>query len=194
MQTLRDLLHILQKDIGRTYNLSPGSKLKRFIRCYRAPGVRAVINLRFGQWLFSQNIVVRALLTPLYYWGDHRIRTKWGIEIPRSTEIGEGFYIGHFGGITLSPHAKLGKNVNISQQVTIGISGQGEKRGCPIIGDNVYLASGCKLFGKITVGHNAKIGANAVIHKDIPDNAVVVLDPGFRIISYKGNTTLPPDA
>jgi serine O-acetyltransferase len=184
----------LKKDILRTYDLSPGSKLKRLIRCYRAPGVRAVITLRFGQWLFSQNPVVRTLLTPFYYFADYRIRTKWGIEIPRSAEIGEGFYIGHFGGITLSPEAKLGKNVNISQQVTIGVSGQGEKRGCPVIGDNVYLASGCKLFGKIHVGNNVKVGANAVVHKDIPDNAVVVLDPGFKIISYKGNTSLPSDA
>lgn len=77
--------------------------------------------------------------------------------------------------------------MNISQQVTIGVSGQGEKRGCPVIGDNVYLASGAKLFGKIKIGNNVKIGANAVIYKDIPDNAIVVLDPGFKIISYKGN-------
>jgi len=43
------------------------------------------------------------------------------------------------------------------------------------------------LFVKISIGNNVKIGANAVIYKDIPDNAVVVLDPGFKIISYKGN-------
>ncbi len=43
------------------------------------------------------------------------------------------------------------------------------------------------MFGKISVGSNVKIGANAVIYKDIPDNAIVVLDPGFKIVSYKGN-------
>ena len=56
-----------------------------------------------------------------------------------------------------------------------------------MIGDNVYMAPGAKIFGKITIGNNVKIGANAVIHKDIPDNAVVVLDPGFKIVSFKGN-------
>jgi hypothetical protein len=96
-------------------------------------------------------------------------------------------YIGHFGGITISGDAIIGKCCNLSQNVTIGVSGQGEKRGVPIIGDNVYIAPGARLFGKISIGNNVKIGANAVIYKDIPDNAVVVLDPGFKIISYKGN-------
>jgi serine O-acetyltransferase len=178
---------MLKNDILRTYNLAHGSKIKKSFACYRSPGVHAVITLRFGQWLLKQNIIVRILLSPIYLLQYHRIRSKWGIEIPRTTEIGEGLYIAHFGGITISPAAKIGNNVAISQQVTIGVSGQGEKKGCPVIGDNVYLAPGAKLFGKIKVGNNVKIGANAVIYKDIPDNAIVVLDPGFKIISYKGN-------
>lgn len=55
-------------------------------------------------------------------------------------EIGAGFYIGHYGGITISGAAKIGRNVNISQLVTIGES---------TIGDNVYIAPGAKIFGKI---------------------------------------------
>jgi serine O-acetyltransferase len=112
----------------------------------------------------------------------------WGIEIPRATSIGEGFYIGHYGGITISHKAKIGKNCSISQLVTIGVSGSGDKKGAPTIGDNVYIAPGAKIFGKITIGNNVKIGANAVVHKDIPDNAIVVLNPGFSIISYRDNS------
>ncbi len=115
----------------------------------------------------------------------HRIRSKWGIQIPRTVEIGEGFYIGHSGGITISGAAKFGNNVNISQQVTVGVSGKGEKRGVPIIGDNVYIAPGAKIFGKIKIGNNVKIGANAVVYKNIPDNAIVVLESGFKIMSPK---------
>jgi serine O-acetyltransferase len=178
---------MLKNDILRTYNLISGNKLNKLIGCYRSPGVHAVITLRFGQWLLTKHLLIKLVLTPIYVFQFHRMRSKWGIEIPRTTQIGEGFYIGHFGGITISPFAKIGKNMNISQQVTIGVSGQGEKRGCPIIGDNVYLASGAKLFGNITIGNNVKIGANAVVYKNIPDNAIVVLDPGFKIISYKGN-------
>ena len=115
------------------------------------------------------------------------IQIMWGIEIQYAANIGAGLYIGHFGGITISGAAIIGKRCSVSQNVTIGVSGQGEKKGVPIIGDNVYIAPGARLFGKISIGNNVKIGANAVIYKDIPDNAVVVLDPGFKIISYKGN-------
>jgi serine O-acetyltransferase len=176
---------MLKDDIRRTWELIPGGRLTRVVGCYRSPGVHAVVVLRFGQWLLKRDLFVRFLLAPIYALEYHRIRSKWGIEIPRHTEIGEGFYIGHFGGITISSGAKIGKNVNISQQVTIGVSGQGENRGCPTIGDNVYLAADAKVFGRITIGNNVAIGANAVVHKDVPDNAIVVLAPGFKIISRR---------
>lgn len=178
---------MLLADIKRTYNMQKGNKFIRIIGCMRSPGVHAVIALRFGQWVQKQNIFLKILLTPFYLFMYRRSRI-WGIEIPRNTSIGEGFYIGHSGGITISHLAKIGKNFTISQLVTIGVSGQGDKRGAPTIGDNVYIAPGAKLFGKITIGNNVKIGANAVVHKDIPDNAIVVLDPGFSIISYNGNS------
>ncbi len=101
--------------------------------------------------------------------------------------IGPGLYIGHFGGITVSSAAIIGRDCNLSQNITIGVSGAGSKRGAPTIGDNVYIAPGARLVGKISIGNNVKIGANAVIHKDLPDNAIAVLDPGFKIISYAGN-------
>jgi serine O-acetyltransferase len=115
----------------------------------------------------------------------HRIRTKWGIEISRSASIGPGCYIGHFGGIVVGP-AIIGRHCSISQGVTIGVSGRGEHEGLPTIGDNVYLAPGAKLFGKISIGHNVKVGANAVVYKDVSNNAVVAA-PGFIILSHEGN-------
>lgn len=51
-----------------------------------------------------------------------------------------------------------------------------------LIGNNVYIGAGAKIFGKITVGNNVKIGANAVIHKSIPDNAIAVCNPGFKLL------------
>lgn len=193
-QSRQRCFDMLKNDILRTYNLISGSRIKKIIGCYRSPGVHAVVTLRFGQWLLEQGALVRLLLAPLYVFQFHRMRAKWGIEIPRATRIGEGLYIGHHGGITISRDSIIGTNVDISQQVTIGVSGQGDARGCPTIGDNVYLAPGAKVFGKIHVGNNVKIGANAVVYKDIPDNAIVVLDPGFKILSYKGNHPVEPHA
>lgn len=178
---------MLKKDILRTYNMVEGSALKRIIGCCISPGVHAVVVYRFGRWAKRRNAFFRIFLDPIYAVLFYIILCAWGIEIPRSAEIGEGLYVGHCGGITISSSAKIGKNVNISQQVTIGVSGQGDKQGVPIIGDDVFIAPGAKIFGKINVGNNVKIGANAVVYKDIPDKAIVVLDPGFKIISFKGN-------
>lgn len=176
-----------KEDFFRTYELYSGGVMSRLIGCYRSPGLHAIGVYRFGNWLKKKTLLVRILLEPIHLVLFRRIRTRWGIEIDRSAQIGPGCYIGHYGGITISGQAKIGSNANISQLVTIGVSGEGEKRGVPTIGNDVYIAPGAKVFGKIRIGNNVKIGANAVIHKDIPDNAIVVLDPGFTIISFKGN-------
>ncbi len=177
----------LWADILRTYEYLQGGRLRRTVNCLRSPGVQAVIVFRFGQWLDSQASLLKLVLQPIYFVLNGLVKIMWGIELPRSATIGPGLYIGHFGGITIAPGVVVGRNCDISQHVTIGLSGQGEKAGVPTLGDNVYIAPGAQVFGKISVGSNVKIGANAVIYKDIPDNAIVVLDPGFKIVSYKGN-------
>lgn len=177
----------LRADLRRRYSMTSGSTLRRVLSCARAPGVHAVLVLRFGQWSQRRHKVLRILFDPLYLILDFFVQALWGIEIPRSVKVGPGLYIGHYGGITVSSATVLGRDCNLSQNITIGVSGAGPKRGAPTIGDNVYIAPGARLFGKITIGHNVKIGANAVIHKDLPDNAIAVLDPGFKIISYAGN-------
>jgi serine O-acetyltransferase len=125
----------------------------------------------------------RIVLDPIYFVLNLLIQMIWGIEIPRATVVGPGLFIGHFGGITISASAVLGNNCSVSQNVTIGVSGSGDKLGVPVIGDDVYIAPGARLFGKIRIGRNVKIGANAVIYRDVPDNSIAVLDPGFRILS-----------
>ncbi len=112
-----------------------------------------------------------------------------GIHIPLEVEIGWGFYIGHAGGIVVHPDAVIGANCNISQGVTIGEGGRAEARGVPRIGDRVYIAPGAKVFGKITIGNDVAIGANAVVNKDVPDSAVVGGVPA-KIISMKGSAGL----
>ncbi len=178
---------LFREDFRRTYELTSGNAFSRIISCYRSPGLHAIGIYRFGRWLRKQNVLLKILLEPIYLILFHRIRSKWGIEVPRTAEIDGGFYIGHYGGITISGLARIGKNTSISQQVTIGEAGRGDSWGVPTIGDDVYIAPGAKIFGNICVGNNVKIGANAVVHKDIPDNAIVVLDPGFKIISLRGN-------
>jgi serine O-acetyltransferase len=111
---------------------------------------------------------------------------KFGIVVPVETEVGPGFYIGHFGGIIVYPLCKIGKNCNLSQGVTVGKTNRGKNKGYPVIGDNVYIGPGAKVIGAVKVGNNVAIGANCVVTKDVPDNAVVVGIPG-KVISYKGS-------
>jgi serine O-acetyltransferase len=162
-------------------------RLRAAIECLGSPGVQAVAVYRFGSWCACQPAWARIALEPPRVILSMLIKVLWGIEISRRAKIGPGLCVGHFGGITVSPHAVIGANCSLSQSVTIGVSGEGEQRGAPVIGDDVYIGPGARLFGAIRIGHNVKIGANAVVHRDIPDNAVVALDPGFRIISYRGN-------
>ena len=185
-----DPFSALRADVRRTYDLLDGGRLRRTLNCARSPGVQAVVVYRFGQWSAARPVILRIVLDPVFLVAQFLVHVLWGIEIPRRARIGPGFYVGHFGGITISPLAVIGARCSISPSVTIGMSGYGDKLGVPVIGDNVYIAAGARIFGKIHVGDNVKIGANAVIHKDIPDNAVAVLDPGFRIVSYAGN--VPP--
>ena len=114
------------------------------------------------------------------------MQRHYGIQIPESTRIGEGFYIGHFGTIVVNAKAVIGKNVNISQGVTIGVANRGRHKGVPIIGDSVYIGPGAKIIGNIVVGNNVAIGANAVVVSDVPENACVAGIPA-KVISMNGS-------
>lgn len=111
---------------------------------------------------------------------------KFGLQVSFYADIGPGLLMGHYGGIVVSGEAKIGKNCNLSQGVTIGVAGRDANRGFPVIGDNVYIAANAVIVGAITVGNNVAIGANCVVTKDVPDNAVVVGVPG-KVISDKGS-------
>ncbi len=183
---MNSLLFALRADIRRTYDYLEGSQAMKALHCARSPGVHTMVVYRFGQWFGGQSLLVRLFLEPVFLLLQLAIHVCWGIELPRAARIGPGLYIGHFGGITISRDAVIGSNCNISQNVTIGVAGTGAGRGVPTIGDNVYIGPGARIFGKIRVGSNVQIGANAVVHADIPDDADVVLDPGFHILSFSG--------
>lgn len=111
---------------------------------------------------------------------------KFGIQIGYTVEIGPGFYIGHFGGIIINSRVVIGKNCNISQGVTIGKMNRGDKKGVPIIGDNVFMGPGAKIIGNIRIGNNAAIGANAVVINDVNDNEAVGGIPA-KVLSNEGS-------
>ena len=148
-------------------------------------GIWATAVYRFRRWTLYEcrYSVLRKLLSPVGSILQLLIEMTTGILIEPRIDIGPGFYIGHFGNIFVGGDTTIGKFCNISQENTLGFAGRGEKWGVPTIGDFVYIGPGAKLIGKIVIGDHVAIGANAVVTKDVPNNAVVVGIPG-RIINY----------
>jgi serine O-acetyltransferase len=119
-------------------------------------------------------------------WHLHSMAIRFGMTIPMETAVGPGFYVGHFGGIVVHQEVRIGRDVNISQGVTLGLASRGPRFGCPTVGDRVYIGPGAKIFGNITIGSDAAIGANAVVTRDVEPGSVVVGMPA-RKISEEGS-------
>ncbi len=109
------------------------------------------------------------------------IEITTGISIPASVQIGHSFYIGHFGGIILNPRTVIGYNCNLSQGVTIGVSGQGESRGVPKLGNNVYVGANAVIVGKIFVGDHVLIGACSLVNTNVAANSVMLGVPAVQV-------------
>lgn len=169
---------VISKDLYRY--TGGGSFLKTFLF---VPGFKYTCYFRLIQCLASKKFAYPILL--ILKFKLLLMQRHYGIQIPISVKIDDGFYIGHFGTIVINSSVVIGRNVNISQGVTIGRSNRGKNKGVPTIGDGVYIAPGAKIIGNIHIGNNVAIGANAVVVTDVPDNACVAGVPA-RVVSMKG--------
>jgi serine O-acetyltransferase len=116
----------------------------------------------------------------------HHYRFKYGFDISPTTSIGPGLYLGHFGGVVVSPYAVLGSNVNIAQGVTIGAASRGPKTGAPTLEDRVWVGANAIIVGKITIGHDALIAPGAYVNFDVPEMSIVLGNPG-KVVSSAGS-------
>ena len=116
---------------------------------------------------------------------SHVARWLTGIEIHPGAKIGGGLFIDHGMGVVIGETAEIGEDVTLYHGVTLGgVSWRKEKRH-PTLGNHVVVGAGAKILGPITIGDYTRIGANSVVVKDIPENAVVVGVPG-RVHSRNG--------
>ena len=116
-----------------------------------------------------------------------------GIEIHPRANIGKNLFIDHGMGVVIGETSEIGDNVTIYHMATLGgISpsvNSNEQRNIkrhPTLKDNVVVGSGAQILGSVTVGKNAKIGANAVVTKDVPENAVMVGIPAKNVGETSG--------
>jgi serine O-acetyltransferase len=116
-----------------------------------------------------------------------------GIEIHPAAEIAEGFFIDHGMGVVIGETTIIGKNCSLFQGVTLGGTGKEKGKRHPTLKDNVVVGAGAKILGKIVIGNNVYVGANAVVLKDVPDNCTVVGIPG-RIARREGIKLSPGES
>lgn len=179
---MRELFRIISNDAYRyTGNKSIISLIKLYVR---TPGFKYTCWMRFVKYCRSSKLLL--ICFPFAYFMYRHYMFKYGIIIPYRTSIGPGFYIGHFGNIVINSNVLIGKNVNISHGVTIGQGGDDKAKGCPIIGDNVYIGPNSTIIGAVIIGNNAAVGANAFVNKDVLPSVSVGGVPA-KIISRKGS-------
>lgn len=102
---------------------------------------------------------------------------KYGFQIYPETQIGAGFYLGHWGALIINPKTIIGKNCNISQGVTIAQANRGKNEGVPKIGDEVWIGPNAVVVGNIKIGNNVLIAPNAYVNFDVPSNSIVIGNP-----------------
>jgi serine O-acetyltransferase len=113
-----------------------------------------------------------------------------GIEIHPGAQIGRRFFIDHGAGVVIGETAEIGDNVMLYHQVTLGATGwwkhrDGRVKRHPTIGDNVTIGVGASILGPVTVGHDSKIGAMALVLENIPPHSLVVSQPA-RLLTPEG--------
>lgn len=135
-------------------------------------------NLHYIYWFRNaQKYSKSSFLGKIYRIILRHYQIKYGFQIYPETEIGEGFYLGHWGALVINPKVKIGKNCNIAQGVTIGQANRGERIGVPEIGDEVWIGTNAVIVGHIKIGNNVLIAPNTYVNTDVPSNSIVIGNP-----------------
>ncbi|MFM7427627.1 MAG: serine O-acetyltransferase [Elainella sp.] len=144
-------------------------------RDWTLPGFRAVAVHRFGNWRMTlQPKLLRAPFSLLYQMLYRKVRNGYGIELPYTVRLGRRVVIEHQGAIVIHGYSVIGDDCILRQGVTLGNRSLDQPFDAPKLGKRVNVGAGAKLLGKIEVGDDAAIGANAVVLKDVPSRYVAV--------------------
>lgn len=169
---LQDIQAIIDRDPATT------SKLEAIL-C--SSGLHAIVIYRFAHWLWCKNWHLTARII------SQMARFFTGIEIHPAARIGKGFMIDHGMGVVIGETAEIGDNVTMYHDVTLGgrklYDAHGKKlaKRHPTIGHNVTIGCGAQILGPIIVGDNVKIGSNAIVIENIPNNSTVVNQPAYIV-------------
>ena len=144
---------------------------KSIVKALVTDGTFAMFMYRFMQWSQRHRLAPLAMLfNKLNVWFGRCI-------IGRGAEFGPGFVLIHSYGVVINSSVRGGRGIKIEHLVTIGA----ERDESPVLGNDVFVGTGAKIIGGVTIGSRVKIGANAVVTKDLPDDVTAVGIPA-RIV------------
>lgn len=164
----------LKEDIHAVFERDPAARnTLEVLLTY--PGIHALIMHRMAHQLWDHRLkgLARGVSTL------NRFLT--GIEIHPGARIGKRFFIDHGMGVVIGETAEIGDDVTLYHGVTLGGTTWSKGKRHPTLQDGVVVGAGAKILGPLVIGKNAKIGSNAVVTKEVPDNATAVGNPA-RII------------
>ena len=147
------------------------------------PSIHAIIIYRIAHLLYNHKIyfISRSI--------SQLARFFTGIEIHPGAKIGKGLFIDHGTGVVIGETTEIGDNVTLYQGVTLGGTGKDTGKRHPTLGSDVVVGAGAKILGPIKIGTGSKIGANAVVLKDVLAKATAVGIPA-RIIVVRTSTII----
>jgi len=179
------VLSVLRADLRAARERDPAARSSaELVLCY--PGLHAVWGHRTSSWLWRHD---RTLLARCCSSLTQRLT---GVDIHPAAVLGPGLFIDHAIGVVIGETAEVGADVTIYHGVTLGGSSLNRGKRHPTVGDRVTIGAGAKVLGPITVGHDSRIGANAVVVKPVPPDSVVVGVPGQVIMRRHARTAAAP--
>ena len=167
----KDIEYIMENDPAAT------SKIEVFLLY---PSIHARLVHMLSHFLYNHKHFFTARLI------SQIARFLTGIEIHPGAKLGEGILIDHGMGVVIGETAEVGDRVTIYHGSTLGGTGKDSGKRHPTVGSDVIIGAGAKVLGPINIGSNSKIGANAVVIKDVPEGATVV-GVAANVVRLKGS-------
>jgi len=169
----------IKEDISVVFERDPAARTHwEIITTY--PGVHALIIHRLSNWIWSKRFFWIARFI------SHIGRWLTGIEIHPGATIGRRVFIDHGMGVVIGETAVIGDDCTLYHGVTLGGTSWNKGKRHPTLEQGVVIGAGAKVLGPIIIGKGAKIGSNAVVVKDVPENATAVGIPA-RILEQETN-------
>ncbi len=169
----------LRMDIAAAMENDPAARSK-FEVWLTYSGVKALSHHRLANRLYRMRLKLLARIVSQYS------RHRTGIEIHPAAVIAPGVFIDHGMGVVIGETAEVGAGTVIYQRVTLGVTGKQTGKRHPTVGENCVISAGAKVLGDITIGDCAKVGAGAVVLRDVPAHATVVGVPA-RVVRIRGS-------